>query len=229
MLAELHLRQAEETLAREDFLAAEAAARTALDRSAGHPPAVAALAQALAATDRARDGERLVHDLLTDQPRNAQLLCVGFDLAVAAGDWRDAAGYAERLLAINEEPATLRRLAQIAAHDGDAGGAVSLLRRAAAEAGELGGLPREIAEYRRRAGEILLAAGRGGEEAAAEFDAAIGVNPRDADAWAGRARVHALRGERAAAERAAATAKSIRPGPAFARSIDEAISPEERR
>lgn len=228
LLAELHLRRAAETGDPACFTAAERAARTSLERSARHPPAVASLAHALGATGRADEASRLVFDVLDDQPRSVPLLCAAFDLAAAADDWARADVFAERLLALNEEPATLCRLAQVAARAGRTDHAVALLRRAANDADELGGLPAELAEYRRRAGEILLAAARH-DEAGAEFDAAIAVNPRDASAWSGRAEVLRHRGDTAGATAATETSRSIRPGAAAAPRDDRVAEPAKER
>jgi predicted Zn-dependent protease len=161
ILAELHLRRAAASSSRDEYLAAEKAARTALARQPGHPAALVALTEALVGLGRPDEARTTIEPFLDTQPRHVGALGAAFDVAYAAGDDRRASVLADRLLAINEEPGTLRRLAQVAEKGGDRERAVALLRRAAADAEQLGGLPDEIADYRRR--EARIAAAGGGE------------------------------------------------------------------
>jgi tetratricopeptide (TPR) repeat protein len=215
MLAELRLRRAGETLDPEEFRRAEVAAKTALERQPGHPPAIVALARAVAGQGRADEARKLVHDLLDVQPRNVPALNAAFDFALddlALGTARESAAsaYADRLLAVNEEPGTLSRMAQIAELHADFDRAVALFRRAARSAEDLGGLPPEIAEYRRRAGWTLMRAARP-DDAAREFAVALDTYPREVDAWRGRAEILAGRDDIAGAIDAMTKAAAIRP------------------
>jgi tetratricopeptide (TPR) repeat protein len=170
-LAELYLTRAESSGDADDWRQAESAARTALERQKDHPAAIVALARAATGQGRTDEGRGLVLDLLDRQPRHVGALCAAFDFALAAKDLPRAEAYAERLLGVNEEPATLRRLAQMAETKGDVDRAVALYRRAAADAQNLGALPTEVADYHRRAATALRSSGRDAE-AARELDAA---------------------------------------------------------
>jgi predicted Zn-dependent protease len=159
ILAELHLRRAAASSSRDEYLAAEKAARTALARQPGHPAALVALTEALVGLGRLDEARTTIEPFLDTQPRHVGALFAAFDVAYAASDDRRASVLADRLLAINEEPGTLRRLAQVAEKGGDRERAVALLRRAAADAEQLGGLSDEIADYRRREARIAAAGG----------------------------------------------------------------------
>jgi tetratricopeptide (TPR) repeat protein len=218
-LAELHLRRAAESLDSAEFAAAERAARTALEREPGHPPAIVALALAAAGQGRGDEARRSLDELLVLQPRNVPALGAAFDVALAAGDVRIARSLADRLLAINEEPGTLSRMAQIAEQGGDVDRATALWRRAADAAADLGALPDEKSEYPRRAGWALLTAKRP-DDAAREFDAALAANPRDAEALRGRAEILAARGRSADATAAMESAVAVRPTPEYRARLD---------
>ncbi|MCE9637287.1 MAG: hypothetical protein K8T90_16400 [Planctomycetes bacterium] len=187
-LASLYLRRGEELRDATAFEPAEKAARTSLARKPDHAAAKVLLARALAGQGKLPEAGVLLRNVLSDAPRDVRALEASFDLAIARGDEPSAVAMSDRLLAINEEPGTLSRLAQMAARRGDVNRAVTLFRRASDEAADLGGLPGEIAEYRRRAGLALLAAGRAGE-ASVELEAALATNPSDADAVAARAKI----------------------------------------
>jgi len=148
-LAELRLRRAVLDGDVAQYRLAEAAARTALEREPGHVPAKAALARALCGGGRGEEAGRMLVDVLDAQPRHVGALAAAFDVAFAAGDVRRAQTYADRLLAINEAPETLRCLGLLAERRGDAAGAAALFRRAVRGASSLGGMPDEIEEYRR--------------------------------------------------------------------------------
>ena len=154
ILAELHLRRAAASAAQDDYAAAEKAARAALERQPGHPAALVALTEALVGLGRLDDARGTIEPFLDTQPRHVGALGAAFDIAFAAGDDARATALADRLLAINTEPGTLRRLAQVAERKGDYDRALELLRRAAADAEGLGGLPDEIADYNRRAVQV---------------------------------------------------------------------------
>jgi tetratricopeptide (TPR) repeat protein len=132
-----------------EFRRAESAARTALEREPSHLAARAALARALAGEGRTDEARPIVADILEREPRNVGALEAAFDVAFAKGDDRAARAYADRLLAINEEPGTLMRLGRLAERRGDAAGAAALYRRAIRGAQDLGGMPAEIDAYRR--------------------------------------------------------------------------------
>lgn len=162
ILAELHLRRAAASAARDEYAAAEKAARAALDRQPGHPAALVALTEALVGLGRLDDARGTIDPFLETQPRHVGALGAAFDVAFAAGDDARAAALADRLLAINTEPGTLRRLAQVAERKGDFERALSLLRRAAADAEGLGGLPDEIEDYNRRAVQVAALQAKSG-------------------------------------------------------------------
>jgi predicted Zn-dependent protease len=148
-LAELRLRRAAVDGDAAEFRRAETAARTALEREPGHVAAKVAPARALVGEGRCDEARRIVVDVLDAQPRNVGALDAAFDVAFAAGDDRAAQAYADRLLAINEEPGTLSRLGRLAEKRGDASGAAALYRRAVRGAQDLGAMPAEVDEYRR--------------------------------------------------------------------------------
>ena len=156
ILADLHLRRAAASPSRDEYAAAEKAARTALERQPSHAAALVALTEALVGLDRLDEARDTIDPFLDTQPRHVGALGAAFDVAYAKGDEARAKALADRLLAINEEPGTLRRLAQIAERSGDYDRAVALLDRAAAEAEEIGGLPDEIEDYRRRAQQVAV-------------------------------------------------------------------------
>lgn len=157
ILADLHLRRAAASSSRDEYLAAEKAARMALERQPQHPGGVVALTEALVGLGRLDEARDTIEPFLDTQPRHAGALCAAFDVAFAKGDDQRAALLADRLLAVNEEPGTLRRMAQIAERKGDRDRAIALLQRAADDAEDLGGLPDEIADYRRREARIVAA------------------------------------------------------------------------
>jgi tetratricopeptide (TPR) repeat protein len=154
ILADLHLRRAASSPHPDEYAAAEKAARTALERQPGHPAALVALTEALVGLGRLDEARDTIEPFLDTQPRHVGGLFAAFDVAYAQGDDRRAALLADRLLAINEEPGTLRRLAQVALTNREFDRALALLRRAAADAEALGGLPDEIDEYRRREQQV---------------------------------------------------------------------------
>ncbi len=158
-LAELHLRRADETLDVAAFAAAERCARVALERQPGHPPAQVLLARAAAGQGRAEEARRSLDELLALHPRNVPALGAAFDIALAAGDVRTARALSDRLLAINEEPGTLSRMAQLAERDGDVERAIGLYRRASDAAERLGALPAELAQYRARLAALRATGG----------------------------------------------------------------------
>jgi predicted Zn-dependent protease len=155
ILAELCQRRAAASGDAALYVRSERAARTALERQPGHPAAIVALARALLGLGRASEARRLVSDLLDTQPRHVGALETSFDIAFAANDLRTARQFADRLLAVNEEPGTLRRLAQLAERDGDPARAASLYDRAAENAMALGAMQDEIDDYRRREAAVL--------------------------------------------------------------------------
>jgi tetratricopeptide (TPR) repeat protein len=148
-LAELRFRRAAANGDAAEFRRAESAARTALEREPTHLAAKVALSQALLGEGRVDEARRIVVEILDAQPRHVGALGAAFDVAFAAGDDRAAQAYADRLLAINEEPGTLSRLGRLAERRGDAMGAAALYRRAVRGAQDLGAMPEEIEEYRR--------------------------------------------------------------------------------
>lgn len=156
ILAELHLRRAAAAPSREEYSAAEKAARTALERQPGHPAALVALTEALVGLDRLDEARDTIEPFLDTQPRLVGALGAAFDVAFARRDEPRARALSDRLLAINEEPGTLRRLAQMAEWSRDYDRAIALLERAAFEAEVLGGLPDEIEDYRRRAQQVAV-------------------------------------------------------------------------
>ncbi len=156
-LADLHLRRAAAAPSRDEYLAAEKAARTALARQPQHPGGIVALTEALVGLGRLDEARDTVEPFLDTQPRHVGALGAAFDVAFAQGDDRRAALFADRMLAVNEEPGTLRRMAQVAEKKGDRDRAIALLQRAAADAQHLGGLPDEIEDYRRREARIVAA------------------------------------------------------------------------
>jgi tetratricopeptide (TPR) repeat protein len=159
ILADLHLRRATASASRDEYAAAEKAARTALERQPGHPAALVSLTEALVGLGRLDEARETIEPFLDTQPRHVGALGAAFDVAFARGDDRRASALADRLLAINEEPGTLRRLAQVAEKSGDRERAIALLQRAAADAERLGGLPDEIEDCRRREARLAAAAG----------------------------------------------------------------------
>jgi tetratricopeptide (TPR) repeat protein len=161
LLAELHLRRAAAQPRDEEFAAAERAARTALERQPGHPGALVALTEALVGLGRLDEARNTIEPFLDTQPRHVGALFAAFDVAFAAGDDRRASVLADRLLAINEEPGTLRRLAQVAERSGDLDRALALLRRAASDAETLGGMPDEVEDYRRRETRVAALPAKG--------------------------------------------------------------------
>jgi len=150
LLAELHLRRAAPSGDVAEYRAAQTAARTALEREPNHVAAKVALARALLGEGRPDEARRIVHDVLDAEPRHVGALETAFDVAFAAGPERDAQVFADRLLAVNEEPGTLRRLGQLAERRGDAAGAAKLYHRARLVADGLGAMQDELDDYRRR-------------------------------------------------------------------------------
>jgi tetratricopeptide (TPR) repeat protein len=156
-LAELHLRRADATGDPGAFLRAGAAARTALERSPSHKPALVALARALLGQGKAGEARAIVKTILDEDPRHVGALETAFDVAFAGGDELLAKQYAERLLAINEDPGTLARLARLCERRARPGEAAELYRRAVVAAERLGAMQDEIDLYRRAEARALAA------------------------------------------------------------------------
>src|SRR5262245_44608599 len=96
ILADLHLRRAAASPSREEYVAAEKAARTALERQKDHPAALVALTEALVGQGRLDEARDTIEPFLDAQPRHVGALGAAFDVAIAKGDDRRAAILADR-------------------------------------------------------------------------------------------------------------------------------------
>jgi tetratricopeptide (TPR) repeat protein len=191
-LGELHERKARESGDSTRFEAAEAALRRSLELFPEYPRARASLAAVLCSRHKFAEGLAIARQLVQEQPKDIDALATMGDALLELGRYAEAETACQQLHRLAPIAEVIARLANLAELKGETEEAKRLMRRAAEQAGKLGGA-KAAAWYQARLGDLAFEAGRI-EEAATLYQAVPPGTDAYHDATAGLGRIRAAQG-----------------------------------
>lgn len=214
LLGEAYIRQARETGDLSAYQRAETALSRALEILPGYAPAGSLLATVYYSQHDFTRALSLAESVYQSNPKNSQARVIAADCHLALGNYEEAERIYAELAEVNSDPPLLARLANLAELEGKPDEAITLIRRAAAQALASGGTQENAAWYLLRVGDLYF--NRGDiRQSGAYYEASLRVFDDYHLALAGLARVRAAEGRYEDAITLYERATAIIPQPEF--------------